>query len=188
MGVGKRYCGKCEITSARAGRGVSVTRRARGLVSKPGPRSALLLGVFVVTGLLGSSAAARTPAACKRIPRHVVVDLNDDKHNEVIDHAFDARRAGHPRILHIRRLEAKANRRASLRGIPTKKGFDRDEYPPAISDEGGKGASVRYIKSVENRSAGALMGRQLATTATSKASSSNAEALGASIRLGVSPV
>jgi len=30
-----------------------------------------------------------------------------------------------------------------LRGIPTKKGFDRDEYPPAMSDEGGKGADVR---------------------------------------------
>jgi Deoxyribonuclease NucA/NucB len=49
-----------------------------------------------------------------------------------------------------------------LRGIPTKEGFDRDEYPPAIADEGGKGASVRYIKSVENRSADGLMGRQLA--------------------------
>jgi hypothetical protein len=30
-----------------------------------------------------------------------------------------------------------------------------------MSDEGGKGASVRYIKSVENRSAGRLMGLQL---------------------------
>jgi hypothetical protein len=33
--------------------------------------------------------------------------------------------AAHP--LHIRRDEAFANRRASLKGIPTKPGFDRDE-------------------------------------------------------------
>jgi hypothetical protein len=51
---------------------------------------------------------------------------------------FDARRKGKPRILHIRRDEADANRRASLRGIATKPGFDRDEYPPAMSDERGK--------------------------------------------------
>jgi hypothetical protein len=83
------------------------------------------------------------------------------KHRHIIDHALDARRKGKPRVLHIRRYEADANRRASLRGIPTKKGFDRDEYPPAMSDEGGKGASVRYVGSSENRSAGSVMGSQL---------------------------
>ena len=36
-----------------------------------------------------------------------------------------------------------------LRGIPTRRGFDRDEYPPALSDEGGRGAHVRYVKSSE---------------------------------------
>ena len=66
------------------------------------------------------------------------------------------------RVLHFRRYEATANRRASLRGIPTKKGFDRDEYPPAMSDEGGKGADVRYVRSAENRSAGSVMSHQLA--------------------------
>jgi hypothetical protein len=69
------------------------------------------------------------------------VDLDDDKHHHVIDHAFDARRGGHPRVLHIRRSEAKANRTASAAGHPHQAGFDRDEYPPAMSDEGGKGAT-----------------------------------------------
>lgn len=110
----------------------------------------------------GSFAAAPTdPAACKRIPRHVIVDLNDDRHHNVIDHAFDARRAGHPRVLHLRRQERWANRRAALRGVPTRKGYDRDQYPPAIADEGGKGAHVRYVPKRENRSAERLMGRQL---------------------------
>ena len=32
----------------------------------------------------------------------VVVDLDDVRHRHIIDHALDARRAGHKRILHIR--------------------------------------------------------------------------------------
>jgi hypothetical protein len=91
----------------------------------------------------------------------VFVDLNDDKHHSVIDHAFDARRAGHPRVLHIRREERWANHRAALSGIPKRKGYDRDQYPPAIADEGGKGASVRYVAKRVNRSAERLMGKQL---------------------------
>jgi hypothetical protein len=100
--------------------------------------AALLSGLLVAGICSHGSAAGQT--ACKRVSRHVILNLNDDKHHHVIDHAFDARRAGHPRILHIRRQEADANRRASLRGIPTRRGYDRDEYPPALSDEGGRGA------------------------------------------------
>jgi len=66
-----------------------------------------------------------------------------------------------PRVLHIFREEGPANRRESLRGIPTRPGYDRDEYPPAMTDEGGRGASVRYIASSENRSAGGVMKGQL---------------------------
>jgi hypothetical protein len=84
------------------------------------------------------------------------------RRGHILDHAFDARRQGHPRVLRIRRYEGPANRRASLRGIPTKRGYDRDEYPPAMSDEGGKGADVRYVLSAENRSAGSVMRFQLA--------------------------
>jgi hypothetical protein len=49
-----------------------------------------------------------------------------------------------------------------LAGISTKPGYDRDEYPPAMSDEGGKGADVRYVVRRENQSAGSVMRRQLA--------------------------
>jgi hypothetical protein len=38
---------------------------------------------------------------------------------------------------------------------------DRDEYPPAMVDEGGMGASVRYVLSGENRIAGGVMKGQL---------------------------
>lgn len=36
-----------------------------------------------------------------------------------------------------------------------------DEYPPAVSREGGAGADVRLVRSSENRSAGAAMGGRL---------------------------
>jgi hypothetical protein len=54
-----------------------------------------------------------------------------------------------------------------LKGIPTKPGYDRDEYPPAMSDEGATGANVRYVLSAENRSAGSVMrGRSNLTVAS----------------------
>jgi hypothetical protein len=125
-----------------------------------------LLAVTVVVGGLalaasGAHGVTEKQSACTITTKVVVVDLDDVKHRHIIDHALDARRNGKPRILHIRRDEADANRRASLKGIPTKPGFDRDEYPPAMSDEGGKGADVRYVRSAENRSAGSVMSRQL---------------------------
>jgi hypothetical protein len=121
---------------------------------------AVLVGTLALVGL-GAHAPKQAEVACTLTRDLVVVDLDDVKHRH-IDHAFDARRKGKPRILYIRRYEATSNRRASLRGIPTKRGYDRDEYPPAMSDEGGKGADVRYVLSAENRSARSVMRNQLA--------------------------
>ncbi len=47
-----------------------------------------------------------------------------------------------------------------MKGIPTKKGLDRDEYPPAMFREGGSGASVRHINIGDNRGAGKIIGNQ----------------------------
>lgn len=49
-----------------------------------------------------------------------------------------------------------------LSGGPGIGQLDRDEYPPAIAREGGRGAVVTYIESNDNRSAGSQMGRQFA--------------------------
>lgn len=95
----------------------------RRWVSIGGIVAAAAILAFAAVGHGSSGATPTHIAACKRIPRHVIVNLDDDRHHHIIDHAFDARRAGHPRILHILREEARANRRASLRGIPTKQGF-----------------------------------------------------------------
>ena len=118
---------------------------------------------FVAVGLSRSPDHSRRAraAACTTVPLAVVVDLNNDRQAPVIDHERDAVRSGQPRILHLDRVDADAHRTASLRGSPVRSGFDRDEYPPAASQEGGAGADVRYISPRANRSAGATMRAQL---------------------------
>jgi hypothetical protein len=132
-----------------------------GFLASLAGSAAVLVGALVLTAS-GAHSATQDQAACTPSGRLVAVDLDDVRHRHILDHAFDARRKGQPRVLRIRRYEATANRRASLRGIPTKRGYDRDEYPPAMSNEGGKGADVRYVLSAENRSAGSVMRNQLA--------------------------
>jgi hypothetical protein len=130
----------------------------------PGQRSALSVAVLVGGLVLTASGAhglTQGQVPCTLTRDLIVVDLDNVKHRHILRHTFDARRKGHPRVLHIFREEGPANRRESLRGIPTKKGYDRDEYPPAMADEGGEGASVRYVLSSENRSAGSVMMFQL---------------------------
>lgn len=83
-----------------------------------------------------------------------------NRHAEAAKHIKDAQAAGHPSTLTIDRAGAAANRKASLKGIPTKKGLDRDEYPPAKFGEGGSGASVRHINPSDNRGAGKIIGNQ----------------------------
>jgi hypothetical protein len=104
--------------------------------------------VVLVVGLTlagsGSSATSAIPE-CKLVAYTVRVNFDDTTTTSSTTPSMPGR-AGHPRTLRIARQEADANRKASLKGIPTQRGFDRDEYPPAMSDQGGE-ASVRYIES-----------------------------------------
>lgn len=61
----------------------------------------------------------------------------------------------------IDRQGADVNRDQSLRGIPTRKGLDRDEWPMAMCAEGGAGASIAYISPSDNRGAGSWVSNQL---------------------------
>ena len=106
-----------------------------------------------------TTAGSTAEAGCIRQKRAVVVSLA--KYPNIADHVRDAIRSGQPVILHIDRTHADAHRAASTDDLPTKRGYDRDEYPPAMSREGGESADVRHVKSSENRAAGASMGGQL---------------------------
>ncbi|MFS0907432.1 NucA/NucB deoxyribonuclease domain-containing protein [Priestia aryabhattai] len=56
---------------------------------------------------------------------------------------------------------AEENRSQSLKGIPTKKGYDRDEYPMAFCDEGGTDVDIEYVKPADNRGAGSWISHQV---------------------------
>ena len=48
-----------------------------------------------------------------------------------------------------------------MKGVETIPGKDRDEYPPAMSKEGGEGSSVRRMEPSDNRGSGASISRKL---------------------------
>lgn len=109
------------------------------------------LNPYKLFGKAGARMAARN------LPK---VFVRKAEHPESAGHIADAIKSGYPSTLTIQRAGAKPNRSASLRGIKTQPGKDRDEYPPAMFKEGGAGSSVRHIGSSDNRGAGACIGRQ----------------------------
>ncbi|CUB12799.1 Sporulation-specific extracellular nuclease precursor [Bacillus cereus] len=68
---------------------------------------------------------------------------------------------GKTNICTIDRDGAAERRKQSLANVPTKKGYDRDEYPMAFCREGGKGADIRHIKPADNRGAGLYIGNKV---------------------------
>lgn len=125
----------------------------------------LLAGLICAALGMGSSPAVAQapPSACERTKLAVVVNLDDTKHAGTISHVRRALDSGQPRYLHIDRPGRELRRRASLRGTPTREGFDRDEYPPALAAEGGAGADIAYVTPSDNRSAGSKLGNSLSS-------------------------
>lgn len=89
-----------------------------------------------------------------------VVKVSRVAHPESAAHIERAQAAGKPSTLTVDRAGAAARRREALKGTPTRKGTDRDEYPPAMFSEGGKGSSKEYVHPSDNRGSGASIGRQ----------------------------
>jgi hypothetical protein len=94
------------------------------------------------------------------------------KYPNIRKHFRGALRRGWPVRLVVNRRGADARRTRLLQDIPTRDGYDRDEYPPAVGRGKGKGlergrhprggkADVRYVESSENRSHGSSLGAKL---------------------------
>jgi hypothetical protein len=130
---------------------------------------AVVVWPAATTGTAPDNAAARCvrPAGVQRVVFSTAEYPNIRRH---------VRRAvlrrGWPRRLVLNRRGADERRERLLRDIPTRDGFDRDEYPPAVGRGRGPGlergrhprgwkADVRYVPSSENRSHGASLGAQL---------------------------
>ncbi|WFA19292.1 DNA-entry nuclease [Paenibacillus mucilaginosus] len=87
--------------------------------------------------------------------------LPADRYPETLKHIREAIAEGESAVCTIDREGAEENRKESLKGIPTKKGYDRDEWPMAMCAEGGTGADVEYVPFADNRGAGSWIGNQL---------------------------
>ncbi|WP_425430491.1 NucA/NucB deoxyribonuclease domain-containing protein [Desmospora activa] len=84
-----------------------------------------------------------------------------ERYPETGAHIRDAIVDGHSDVCTIDRDGADGRREESLAGVPTKPGYDRDEWPMAACAEGGEGASVRHIDPSDNRGAGSWVGNQI---------------------------
>jgi hypothetical protein len=92
-------------------------------------------------------------------PVHVLLPKN--RFPEVAAHIQDTYTDGNPTLLHIARDLAIGNREVALEGYPIIPGLDRDEFPMAMTLEGGTGADIRYVNPSENREAGRFIANQL---------------------------
>lgn len=146
----------------------SVSRYTRHL-SVLAVSAAVTLAALIGTGSPSPTAQA---ASCQK-PRGVVtIYFSARKYPNIRKHALDAIRKGWPSVLVVNRRGADDRRDRLLGPIPTKRGYDRDEYPPAVGRGKGRGlqkgsnptgwrADVRYVRSKENRSHGSSMGGKL---------------------------
>src|SRR3954453_1572523 len=110
--------------------------------------------------------SCQKPSAVQRIA------FSKANYPNIRKHALAAIRNGWPSVLVVNRPGADARRDRLLEDVPTRDGFDRDEYPPAVGRGNGTGlergrlprgwrADVRYVPSSENRSHGSVLGIKL---------------------------
>ena len=82
------------------------------------------------------------------------------RYPETAAHISAALAKGESAICTIDRNGADENREESLKGIPTKPEYDRDEWPMAMCAEGGEGADIAYVAFSDNRGSGSWVGNQ----------------------------
>jgi hypothetical protein len=123
----------------------------------------LLLLIFVcmlVSGCTKSKEVSNTHVDAPS-QGEIAIIFPSQEYPETAVHIREAISHGQPAICTIDRKHAEDNREDSLRGVPTKKGKDRDEWPMAMCKEGGAGADIKYINPSDNRGAGAWIRNKL---------------------------
>lgn len=100
-------------------------------------------------------------ASCQRTGQVVSVTYSRREYPNIARHAEQSIAQGSPTVLRVRRAGTDQRRDDLLEDVPTRDGFDRDEYPPAVGRATGDEATVRYVPSGENRSAGSILGNTL---------------------------
>lgn len=122
--------------------------------------------------LAGAARAALQRKATQEAAQKAVVQgkpkdvlIRRSQHPAAAEHIEHAQRHGQPSVLHVDRAGADTRRRASIgtvnRETRPARGYDRDEYPPAFTREGGSNSNVRFIPAGDNRGAGSSMRQQI---------------------------
>ena len=128
----------------------------------------------------GSDTPSPAPVAprrsCTRSRAVQVLVFSRRRYPNIRRHTIRAVRRGWPRVMVLNRPGAAARRERLLEGIPTRRGYDRDEYPAAVgrgrpngrsralvrgANPRGWKADVMYVPSRENRSHGSSLGGKL---------------------------
>jgi hypothetical protein len=123
-------------------------------------------------GAGGNSTPAPTAkpkkASCVTTAGVQPIGFSKTKYPNICKHFLAAVGKGRPRILVLNRPGASRRRERLLADVPTRDGYDRDQYPPAVARGHGvhiRGSSppgwmgdVAYVPSSENRSHGSTMG------------------------------
>ncbi|WP_318840714.1 NucA/NucB deoxyribonuclease domain-containing protein [Paenibacillus sp. BJ-4] len=109
----------------------------------------------------GADLLTKTPEENPSSSAQVTLHFPTDRYPETAQHIKEAIQTGKSSVCTIDREGAEQNRKQSLAGVPTRKGYDRDEWPMAMCSEGGQGANVKYIAPKDNRGAGSWVSHQL---------------------------
>ncbi|MDA1361624.1 NucA/NucB deoxyribonuclease domain-containing protein [Glycomyces luteolus] len=102
----------------------------------------------------------KTPPPAGSYDKRILIDPK--KYPESAKHIRGAQKKGYPRILTKDSSKSKNRRRRnlSLFRVPIRRGKDRDEYPFASTQEGGHGASIKYLDPSDNTGAGSSLRHQ----------------------------
>lgn len=117
--------------------------------------------VFLLAAIFSVQGVYAEPAAISQQTAGYTLEFPSSRYPETGAHIRDAIAAGHSAVCTIDRDGAEENRKESLKGYPTKKEYDRDEWPMAMCSEGGEGADIKYISPKDNRGAGSWVGHKL---------------------------
>jgi hypothetical protein len=129
----------------------------------------------------GSGGGSPTPepkakASCIRQAGVKRLIFSKTKYPNIRRHVMAAIKMGWPRVMVLNRKGTAARRKRLLEDIPTRPGFDRDEYPADVGRGKANGdlrglvrginpigwmADVAYVPSSENRSHGGSLGAKL---------------------------
>ena len=127
-------------------------------------RIALACLCALLLGGCGEIVLAERPSKPARscvTPRDVAaISFSGTKYPNIRRHYEHAVAAGWPSVLVVNRTGADSRRSRLLRSTDTRRGMDRDEYPPAVARASVR-ASVAFVPSSENRSHGATLGIKL---------------------------